>query len=159
MVLAQQLYEGIKLGDQGAIGLITYMRTDSTNLSAEFITETHEYIKNTFGEKYSLTSPRVFKKKAKGAQEAHEAIRPTSILRTPESVHSYLDEKQYKLYTLIWQRACASQMQEAVMNQTSRHLFARNRKPIFSKQTEISLRLMAISKYIQQKQKKRSCLI
>mgnify|MGYP001600434865 CR=1 FL=1 len=119
MVLAQQLYEGIKLGDQGAIGLITYMRTDSTNLSAEFITETHEYIKNTFGEKYSLTSPRVFKKKAKGAQEAHEAIRPTSILRTPESVHSYLDEKQYKLYTLIWQRACASQMQEAVMNQTS----------------------------------------
>lgn len=113
MYIAQQLYEGIELKDE-ASGLITYMRTDSTNIAPEAMRAAEGYINNTFGEKYVVKGGRTFKKKTKGAQEAHEAIRPTDILRTPDEVKAHLDKKQYQLYTLIWQRFIASQMQPAV---------------------------------------------
>lgn len=119
MIVAQQLYEGINLGSEGHQGLITYMRTDSTNLSANFMTDTKEYIKNNFGDKYSLDKPRFYKKKSKGAQEAHEAIRPTSTNRAPESIKQFLSPEQMKLYTLIWKRALAAQMAQARLNKTN----------------------------------------
>lgn len=118
MMLAQQLYEGVEL-DEGSVGLITYMRTDSTNLSAESQNSAREFLAREFGSEYALATPRVFKKKAKGAQEAHEAIRPTSIERTPESVKQYLEPKQAKLYELIWRRFVASQMQNALFDLTT----------------------------------------
>lgn len=117
MVLAQQLYEGIKLGKEGAVGLITYMRTDSVTLSKKFLAETQDHIKDAYGADYT-TGPRGYKAKSKVAQEAHEAIRPTSVFRTPESIKDHLDERQFKLYRLIWQRAVASQMADAVMDTT-----------------------------------------
>lgn len=117
MMLAQQLYEGINLGAGGHVGLITYMRTDSLNLSRESLDIARNYITNHFGPEYA--EERHFKTKAKGAQEAHEAIRPTDPARTPESVKQYLDPKQYKLYTLIWQRMLASQMKSAVSDLTT----------------------------------------
>lgn len=113
MLLAQQLYEGINLGDKGPTGLITYMRTDSINLAAEATGKAKEAIAKNFGQRYTLTTPRVFKKKAKGAQEAHEAIRPTNPSRTPDNIVSFLSTDQLKLYRLIWQRMIASQMAEA----------------------------------------------
>lgn len=119
MLLAQQLYEGIEAGEHGHSGLITYMRTDSTNLSKEFLSACKKHIKENFGEKYNISEPRIFAKKAKGAQEAHEAIRPTDINLTPEKIKSHLDDRQFKLYDLIWRRALASQMQEAIINSTS----------------------------------------
>lgn len=118
MMIAQQLYEGIKL-ESGQVGLITYMRTDSTNLSRESQEAARTYIEHTYGAPYALSTPRVFKKKAKGAQEAHEAIRPTDIALTPEHVRPYLDARQYKLYDLIWRRFTASQMPNAVFDSTS----------------------------------------
>jgi len=111
MMIAQQLYEGIAIGSRGQIGLITYMRTDSTNLSAQAINAAKSEIVRQFGEKYYQS--RQFKTKSKNAQEAHEAIRPTDPSITPEEVKSYLDDKQYKLYTLIWSRFMASQMKPA----------------------------------------------
>lgn len=117
MMLAQQLYEGIKLGSEGQVGLITYMRTDSVNLASKFLTETQTHINKQYGEKYT-TGPRSYKGKSKLSQEAHEAIRPTSASRTPESIKEYLDDRQYKLYRLIWQRAVASQMSEAQIDTT-----------------------------------------
>lgn len=119
MQLAQQLYEGVKLGKGGAVGLITYMRTDSMNLSGKFLSEAQDHLKNTFGKEYALDKPRVFKSKSKNAQEAHEAIRPTDVSNTPESVKDFLDARQYKLYDLIWRRAVASQMPEAVARTTT----------------------------------------
>ena len=119
MMLAQQLYEGIKLGSKGSHGLITYMRTDSFNLSDSFKQATDEYVTNKLGKEYMFEGGRVFKKKAKFTQEAHEAIRPTEVINDPESVKEYLDPKQLKIYTLIWQRAVASQMTEAVTETTS----------------------------------------
>ncbi len=115
MMLAQQLYEGVELGDEGSVGLITYMRTDSLNLAERFIEEAASYITATHGETYS--SPRRFKTKSKGAQEAHEAIRPTSASRDPESIKGFLAPNQLRLYRLIWQRAVASQMKEAEFDQ------------------------------------------
>jgi len=115
MRLAQQLYEGIKLND-GIHGLITYMRTDSLNLSEKFLGEAHEVITKEFGVKYAMELPRFFKKKSKNAQEAHEAIRPTEAMRTPQSIKQFLDPRQYKLYDLIWKRAVASQMSSAIIN-------------------------------------------
>ncbi len=117
MMIAQQLYEGIQLGKGGAVGLITYMRTDSLNLSRESLDTAKNYITNHFGPEYA--EERHFKTKSKGAQEAHEAIRPTDPSRTPESIKEYLDPKQYKLYTLIWQRMLASQMTPAVSDLTT----------------------------------------
>lgn len=117
MVIAQQLYEGIETSED-AMGLITYMRTDSVNLSKDSVDAANKFIVKEFGKEYVLRTPRVFKTKAKRAQEAHEAIRPTDVSRTPESLKKYLDIKQLKLYTLIWQRFIASQMSEAVFDAT-----------------------------------------
>jgi DNA topoisomerase I len=114
MALAQQLYEGIDVGEGGASGLITYMRTDSTNIAEMALTEVRAFINDTYGEKFLPATPPQYKTRAVGAQEAHEAIRPTSILRTPEKVKSYLSNDQFKLYQLVWQRFVASQMEAAV---------------------------------------------
>lgn len=115
MRLAQQLYEGVEL-DEGHVGLITYMRTDSLNLSEDSLREAKDFIKNIFGDKYLLSAPRKFKTKSKGAQEAHEAIRPTDPARTPESIKQFLDPKQFKLYDLIWKRFMATQMPSAIFD-------------------------------------------
>ena len=120
MMFAQQLYEGIDLKDgNGSVGLITYMRTDSLNLSKDFVSATLDYIKDTFGKEYASDKPKVFKTKTKAAQEAHEAIRCTHVEYSPESIKSSLNEKQYKLYNLIWSRTVATQMTEAIFNSTS----------------------------------------
>ncbi len=117
MMLAQKLYEGMNLGSKGATGLITYMRTDSLSLSKSSLESAEKYITNKFGKEYF--SQRFFKTKSKGAQEAHEAIRPTDPARDPESVRNYLDDRQYKLYKLIWQRMIASQMASAISDLTT----------------------------------------
>lgn len=109
MYLAQKLYEGVSLGKGDSQGLITYMRTDSFNLAQQAIEQARQYIKDNYGEDLP-TKPKRYKKKQKGAQEAHEAIRPTDPSRTPESVKKYLEPDQFKLYQLIWQRMIASQM-------------------------------------------------
>ena len=119
MTLAQQLYEGIDMVSEGVEGLITYMRTDSTNVSAIALTEAKEYITGRYGLNYALETPRTFSKRVQGAQEAHEAIRPTSVLRTPESLKDKLDRDQYRLYDLIWKRLVASQMAEAIYDRTA----------------------------------------
>ena len=115
MMLAQQLYEGVELGESGATGLITYMRTDSINLSEKFIEEARAWLGTRFGAEVVPVDGRRYKTKAKGAQEAHEAIRPTSVHHLPELVREHLDDRQAKLYELIWQRAVASQMVDAEM--------------------------------------------
>lgn len=112
MQVAQQLYEGIDIGS-GTVGLITYMRTDSVNLSIEAIQSIREDIVKRYGKDYCPSSPRTFKTKSKNAQEAHEAIRPTDIERSPEAMKSHLSPDQRKLYQLIWQRTLASQMSSA----------------------------------------------
>ena len=113
MMVAQQLYEGINIGS-GVQGLITYMRTDSTRISPVAQNEAANFIVDRFGEKYSKHGSRV--KNASGAQDAHEAIRPSSVFNTPESIAKYLDKDQLKLYTLIWNRFVASQMTAAVFD-------------------------------------------
>lgn len=118
MRFAQQLYEGVELGGEGARGLITYMRTDSLNLSEFSIDATRQFIKKEFGQKYLPSSARRFKTKAKGAQEAHEAIRPTNPELAPEQAKKYLDRNQWRLYDLIWRRFTATQMAEAVFDAT-----------------------------------------
>ena len=115
MSVAQQLYEGVDTGD-GAVGLITYMRTDSVSLATEAVEELRGFIADKYGAAAVPKTPQVYKTKSKNAQEAHEAVRPTSILRTPESLKTYLPADQLKLYTLIWQRTIASQMIHATMN-------------------------------------------
>lgn len=117
MMLAQKLYEGTDLGSKGSTGLITYMRTDSLSLSKSSLESAEKYITNKFGKEYA--QQRFFKTKSKGAQEAHEAIRPTDPARDPESVKGYLDDRQYKLYKLIWQRMVASQMSSAISDLTT----------------------------------------
>lgn len=119
MMLAQQLYEGIELGEEESMGLITYMRTDSLNLSEEAIKTATNFIAKEFGQQYTVDNGRRFKTKSKNAQEAHEAIRPTEPTRTPEKVKNSLDTKQYRLYSLIWRRFVASQMKEAIFDATS----------------------------------------
>ncbi len=110
MMLAQQLYEQ---------GYITYMRTDSLNLSEKFLSEAKQYLETNLGKEYALAKPRKFKTKSKGAQEAHEAVRPTEASKHPDSLPGSLNERQKRLYKLIWQRAVASQMPDAIMNQTA----------------------------------------
>ncbi len=117
MMLAQQLYEGVELGSAGAAGLITYMRTDSVSLAGKFLTEAQTWLTETHGARYA-PGPRTYQTKSKGAQEAHEAIRPTDVTLTPEAVATHLDDRQRKLYQLIWQRAVASQMADAELNAT-----------------------------------------
>jgi DNA topoisomerase I len=118
MRVAQQLYEGLALGTEGEVGLITYMRTDSTRVSAEAVAEAKQFIEQEYGREYVVAKPRVYKKQ-KAAQEAHEAIRPTSTLRTPEHIGAYLSDEQLSLYTLIWKRFVASQMSSAVLDHTT----------------------------------------
>jgi len=118
MMIAQQLYEGIEIGDEGSIGLITYMRTDSTRTAPEAVQWAREYIEKEFGNKYVPKTPPKYKSKAT-AQEAHEAIRPTYTDKSPDVVKEYLSKDQFSLYTLIWKRFIASQMAPAKMEQTS----------------------------------------
>lgn len=116
MFLAQQLYEGIELGKEGMVGLITYHRTDSYQVAESAWEETRKYITEKYGTDFLPAKPRIYKTRTKGAQEAHEAIRPTSIYREPEKIKEYLTPDQLKLYTLIWQRLLASQMKEAIFD-------------------------------------------
>ncbi|MBU8907023.1 type I DNA topoisomerase [Desertibacillus haloalkaliphilus] len=115
MMVAQQLYEGIDLGKEGTVGLITYMRTDSTRISETAQEETKQYIVDQYGEEYARQGKRAVKKDKK-AQDAHEAIRPTSVLKDPKVLKNYLSRDQYRLYKLIWERLVASEMAPAVMD-------------------------------------------
>ena len=119
MQLAQQLYEGIDLGADGTQGLITYMRTDSTNVSTLAQEQARETIRNTYGQEYVPEKPPVYRRKSKGAQEAHEAIRPADPRRHPDTLKSVLSQPQLRLYRLIWQRFIASQMRSAIFDSTS----------------------------------------
>lgn len=118
MQIAQELYEGVDLGVEGTQGLITYMRTDSTNISTQVQHETRDVIAATFGASYVPDKLPFYKSRAKGAQEAHEAIRPTNPARDPQSVKSFLSAPQFKLYNLVWQRYMASQMAPALLDNT-----------------------------------------
>jgi DNA topoisomerase-1 len=125
MVVAQQLYEGVSLGKgQGQSGLITYMRTDSVTLSKKAIEDAGMMIEKLFGREYLLSKPRAYKTKSKNAQEAHEAIRPTELSRTPESLKDILDHQQLKLYTLIWNRTMATQMAGAELKRVGADIIA-----------------------------------
>lgn len=117
MTIAQMLYEGVEIGDEGPIGLITYMRTDSTRLSAEAVTDAREYISRRYGPEYLPPKPVIYKSKKK-AQDAHEAIRPTYLKYPPEAIKKDLTTDQFKLYTLIWNRFIACQMAPAIIDQT-----------------------------------------
>jgi DNA topoisomerase I len=118
MSLAQKLYEGVELGEEGSVALITYMRTDSVHVSNDALTQVRELIPERFGSNYLPEKPNFYRSK-KDAQEAHEAVRPTEVSRTPEDVRKYLDDDLFKLYQLIWQRFVASQMLPAVFDQTT----------------------------------------
>src|SRR3990172_9096641 len=142
MVVAQQLYEGLRTGSQGDVGLITYMRTDSTQVAAAAQREARDYIAGKFGKEFLPPSPRVYRKKVKGAQEAHEAIRPTSVLREPDTLPRFLDNDQLRLYTLIWQRFLASQMADAQFDQTVAEIEATpaGAEPLLLRATNTQLR-------------------
>ena len=118
MSLAQKLYEGVELGDEGSVALITYMRTDSVNVSNDALAQVRDFIPERFGSNYLPEKPNFYKSK-KDAQEAHEAVRPTDVSRTPEDVRKYLDDDLFKLYQLIWQRFVASQILPAIFDQTT----------------------------------------
>jgi len=119
MQIAQELYEGVDIGSEGSQGLITYMRTDSTNIATSAQQRAREVITERHGADYVPERPPVYTRKAKGAQEAHEAIRPTDPARAPEQVQQYLTPQQFRLYKLIWQRFVASQMRNAIFDSTS----------------------------------------
>ncbi len=130
MIVAQQLYEGIEIGTDGPEGLITYMRTDSTRIAPDAASEAQQLISQTFGDEFALSSPRFFKNKNK-VQDAHEAIRPTSVFHTPEKIKKFLSPDQFKLYDLIWKRFVASQMAQAIIDQKT-ILIEASRKYLFS---------------------------
>ena len=125
MQIAQQLYEGVELGEEGAVGLITYMRTDSVRLSNEALQMAREFIQAHYAPDYLPSKPRQYKTKS-SAQDAHEAIRPTDVNRTPDAVKPYLTPEQFRLYELIWKRFVASQMAEAQLEVTSVNIRARD---------------------------------
>ncbi len=127
MSLAQQLYEGLSIGEEGTVGLITYMRTDSTRVADTAIRETRAYIDKKYGSEFLPPSPRRFAKKIKLAQEAHEAIRPTNIVREPDSIKPYLTPEQGRLYELIWKRMVSSQMAAALFDTTTVDIDAKNK--------------------------------
>ena len=129
MLIAQQLYEGIPLGEEGSVGLITYMRTDSTHVAASAIAETRDYIVGKYGGRFIPPNPRHFIKKSKWAQEAHEAIRPTRVHREPDQIRTYLKSEQLKLYDLIWKRMVARQMAAALMDSTTVEIDAKCSEP------------------------------
>ena len=126
MSVAQKLYEGIQIGSQGVVGLITYMRTDSLNVAAVAQKEALSFIETSYGKNFVPSKPRFYKTKSKGAQEAHEAIRPTSVKRTPEMMKQYLTADEYKLYNAIWNRFVASQMSDAVYDTVTIDIQANN---------------------------------
>src|SRR5438128_1258551 len=130
MMIAQRLYEGVELGEEGLVGLITYMRTDSTRVSNEALTEVRDLVGKEYGPQYLPEQPNTFKSK-KGAQEAHEAIRPTSAVRNPDSIKQYLKEDEFKVYKLIWQRFVASQINPAVFDQTTVDIDAKQGNDIY----------------------------
>ena len=130
MRIAQKLYEGINIGSE-TTGLITYMRTDGVQLSSQAIEELRNEISNRHGKSYIPDNPRVYKSKAANAQEAHEAIRPTDIARDPESISSYLDAEQFKLYDLIWKRTISSQMQSAELDETAADISSKDQSITF----------------------------
>ncbi|MDP2916827.1 MAG: type I DNA topoisomerase [Dehalococcoidia bacterium] len=125
MVIAQQLYEGLPLGDEGSVGLITYMRTDSVHVATSAIAETRDFIKEKYGAEYLPANARMFTKTARLAQEAHEAIRPTKTHREPAAIKKYLNDAQFKLYDLIWKRMVASQMSAASLENTTVDIHAK----------------------------------
>ena len=118
MMVAQKLYEGVNVGKEGQVGLITYMRSDSTRISDAALNDIRSFIDGEYGKPYLPEKPNFYKSK-KGAQDAHEAIRPTDANRTPEALKQYLSADEYKLYNLIWQRTVASQMTPAIFDQTT----------------------------------------
>jgi DNA topoisomerase-1 len=130
MMIAQRLYEGVELGEEGLVGLITYMRTDSTRVAPEAIQEVREYVGKEYGPTYLPESPNTFKEK-KDTQGAHEAIRPTSAMRHPDQVKQYLKEDEFKVYKLIWQRFVASQINPAIFDQTTVDIEAKNGNEVF----------------------------
>jgi len=130
MMIAQRLYEGVELGEEGLVGLITYMRTDSTRVAPEAIQEVREYVTKEFGPTYLPETANVFKEK-KDSQGAHEAIRPTSAMRHPDQIKQYLKEDEFKVYKLIWQRFVASQINPAVFDQTTVDIDAKNGNDVF----------------------------
>jgi DNA topoisomerase-1 len=130
MMIAQRLYEGVELGEEGSVGLITYMRTDSTRVSNEALAEVRDYITTQYGKDYLPESANVYKEK-KAAQAAHEAIRPTSAMRHPDQIKQYLKEDEYKVYKLIWQRFVASQITPAVFDQTTVDIDAKSSAETF----------------------------
>jgi DNA topoisomerase-1 len=119
MMYAQQLYEGVEIGEEGSTGLITYMRTDSVNLSDFALASAKEAITSKYGKDYLIAEPRKYNARSKNAQEAHEAVRPTDLNRDPESIKEHLDRNQFRLYDLIWKRTIATQMPEAIFDATS----------------------------------------
>ncbi|HKN77625.1 MAG TPA: DNA topoisomerase, partial [Lysobacter sp.] len=126
MQVAQKLYEGVAIGEEGTVGLISYMRTDSVSLSAEALSELRDVIARDFGTRALPDKPNFYQTKSKNAQEAHEAVRPTSALRTPSQVSRFLSDDERRLYELIWKRAVASQMVPATLNTVSVDLAAGN---------------------------------
>ncbi len=131
MRIAQQLYEGVQLGEAGLTGLITYMRTDSFRISPEALGSTRDFIGNTFGKNYLPRSARVFGSKKKRVQDAHEAVRPTDVTRTPESISQFLDKDQLRLYTLIWNRFVACQMADQISDRTTLEISSDDKKYLF----------------------------
>jgi DNA topoisomerase-1 len=130
MMIAQRLYEGVELGEEGQVGLITYMRTDSTRVAPEAIQEVREYVGKEYGPSYLPETPNTYKEK-KDSQGAHEAIRPTSAMRHPDQVKQYLKEDEFKVYKLIWQRFVASQIMPAVFDQTTVDIDAKSGSETF----------------------------
>lgn len=128
MSIAQQLYEGLSMGKEGSVGLITYMRTDSIRVAPSAIEETRGYIHSKYGEAFLPKHARIFTRKAKGAQEAHEAIRPTSIGREPAAIKSHLSQDQFRLYELIWKRMVSSQMSPVIIDTTTVDIESNTRK-------------------------------
>jgi len=128
MAVAQQLYEGLPIGSEGSVGLITYMRTDSTRVAGSAIGETVAFIREKYGPEFLPPRPRAFTARARGAQEAHEAIRPTRTHREPALIKKYLNTNQFRLYDLIWKRMVASQMAAALFDNTTVEIMARNRR-------------------------------
>jgi DNA topoisomerase-1 len=130
MIIAQQLYEGIKIGE-GAVGLISYMRTDSMTLSKDAVNQARDYLKNNYSPEFLPSKALEYKTKSKNAQEAHEAIRPTDISRSPEELKGFLSEEQFKLYEMIWRRTLACQMTSAVYDVVSVDLEVGSSENIF----------------------------
>jgi DNA topoisomerase-1 len=129
MAIAQQLYEGLPLGDEGSVGLITYMRTDSTHVARSALTEAREFIASKYGDEFLPPHARTFTVVVRGAQEAHEAIRPTRIQREPATIKNHLNGNQFRLYDLIWKRMVASQMAAALFDNTTVDIEAKSQEP------------------------------